>query len=234
MAAVLACGPGAVLSHGSALSLWDIWTRWDRPLDITVQTDRRPRGIRVHRSPLGPEDTTRQYGIPVTTLARTLLDEARRMRPKSLTRAINDGRQARHVSLDALVEVIQRYPNHRSRPALEYSIGVAPERPLRSGFEGDFSAFCERYGLPTPQMDAVVCGYEVDALFREEKVIVELDGWNFHWSRFSFESDRDRDADTAAAGFLTVRITWERIEQQPQREARRLQAILARRRGVAA
>jgi len=83
-------------------------------------------------------------------------------------------------------------------------------------------------------VDAVVCGYEVDALFREEKVIVELDGWNFHWSRFSFESDRDRDADTAAAGFLTVRITWERIEQQPQREARRLQAILARRRGVAA
>jgi very-short-patch-repair endonuclease len=81
-------------------------------------------------------------------------------------------------------------------------------------------------------MEAIVCGYEVDALFEAEKVIVELDGWDFHSSRLSFESDRDRDADTAAAGFLTVRITKERHERRPERESRRLRRILDQRRAA--
>jgi very-short-patch-repair endonuclease len=79
-------------------------------------------------------------------------------------------------------------------------------------------------------MSAFVVGYEVDALFEAERLIVELDGWEFHSSRASFESDRDRDANTLVAGYETVRITRKRIQHAPRREARRLDLILAARR----
>jgi len=170
----------------------------------------------------------------VTTLARTLLDQAKGMPIKSLNRAINNGRQERQLRISQLVDVVTRNPRHPGSAALAYCIGIAPERPSRSPFEDDFRAFCARYGLPEPDTEATVCGYDVDALFEPEKVIVELDGWDFHSSRHSFESDRDRDAETAAAGFLTVRITKERLEGQPQREADRLRRILDRRGAKAA
>jgi hypothetical protein len=235
MAAVLACGPGAALSHGSAMALWGIWKRWQSPFHVTTSRDRRPKGIRVHRvRALDRRDVTRQHGIPVTTLARTLLDQAPHMSPKSLTRAINDARQDHYLQLDALAEVLARNSTHRGRAKLAWTLGRAPERPTRSQFEDDFPAFCERYGLPRPQMNAIVCGYEVDALFAEEKVIVELDSWRFHSSRVSFESDRGRDADTLVAGFATVRLTRERYRRHPAREAQRLKDILARRRARAA
>jgi hypothetical protein len=236
MAAVLACGEGAVLSHGSALALWGIWKRWDIPFDVTVELDRRPKGVKVHRHrrTLDRRDTTRHQGIPVTTLARTLLDQAPHLKRKSLNRAFNTGRQNGHVSVDAVRAVVERYPLHPGKAALEHCLGLAQERPTRSQLEDDFPAFCRRYGLPEPIMDTMVCGYEVDALFAEEKVIVELDGWPFHSSRTSFEDDRDRDADAAAGGFLTVRITAERFEEDPDREAKRLHVILAQRRPRAA
>jgi hypothetical protein len=232
MAAVLACGPGAVLSHGSALALWGIWKRWDMPCDVMTKLDRRPKGVSVHRNKLRPGEVTRQLDIPTTTLARALLDTAPDMRPKSLNRAINNGRQAGHVHLDALIEVAQRNPRHPGRKKLEYCIGIAPERPSRSQFEDDFPVFCQRHGLPQPETNCTICGYSVDAVFVAERVIVELDGWDFHSSRVSFEDDRERDATTTAAGFVTVRITKPRFEEQPQREAKRLQAILAQRRSA--
>ncbi len=234
MAAVLACGKGAALSHGSALTLWGIWKRWDIPFDVTVRTDRRPRGIRVHRARLDQPDITRHLGIPVTTLARALLDCAPRMTAKSLTRAINNGRLNGHLHPAALVDVVQRYPRHPGKPVLEYALGRTTERPTRSGLEDAFPAFCERYGLPKPQVNVIVCGHEVDALFAEEKVVVELDSWPFHSSRTSFEGDRNKDADTAVEGFLTVRITGERFERAPEAEAVRLHRILAPRRRPAA
>jgi very-short-patch-repair endonuclease len=78
-------------------------------------------------------------------------------------------------------------------------------------------------------MNTRVCGYEVDALFERQRVIVELDGWEFHQSRDAFERDRNRDADTLAGGYVTVRITWARMTGAPRREAQRLRAILERR-----
>lgn len=231
MAAVLACGPTAVLSHGSALSLWGVWKRWDRPFDVTLTGDRRPKGVKVHRvAKLSRKDVTRHQGIPVTTLARTLLDMAPSMRAKSLNRAVNNGRLAHQLDPAALADVVKRHPHHPGRRKLEAVVGISGERPTRSALEDGFPGFCERYGLPIPQMNAIVCGHEVDALFVEEKLIVELDGWAFHSSRVSFEVDRKKDADTLAAGFGTLRITSARYEQEPDTEAARLHAILAERR----
>jgi hypothetical protein len=188
--------------------------------------------VKVHRNRLNRREVTRHFGIPVTTLARTLLDQAPAMRTKSLNRAINNARQAGHLHVNDLIQVTRRNQRHPGRSALEHCIGIAPERPSRSDFEDDFSAFCVRYGLPQPETNAAVCGYEVDVLFAEEKVIVELDGWDFHFSRTSFEEDRDRDATTTAAGFVTVRITRKRFDRQPKREAVRLKAILDQRRAA--
>ncbi len=89
---------------------------------------------------------------------------------------------------------------------------------------------CERFGLPGPEVNAFVCGREVDALFAAERLIVELDGWRFHQDRQAFERDRARDADALAVGVATVRITWERMTGSPDEEAARLRVILDRRR----
>jgi hypothetical protein len=234
MAAVLACGEGAVLSHGSALALWGIWKRWGIPFDVIVKADRRPKGVRVHRNKLNKQDITRHHSIPVTTLARTLLDMAPEMRPKSLNRAVNNGRLADQLSLDALLDVVQRHPNHRGTKHLKAVLGIATRRPTRSDFERSFPAFCERYGLPRPEMNFPFGKHELDAFFPEEKVIVELDSWLFHSSRTSFEDDRAKDADTTAAGCVTVRITDERYEKRAAEEAARLRRILAQRRSAAA
>lgn len=227
-AAVLACGPGTVLSHGSAASLWGIYDRWWLPFEVIVETARRRPGIRAHRAALTGGDIRRHLGIRVTSPAHTIFDIAPRLTDKALTRAVNDLRIARRLKLDHLAELIARLPRHRGasrvRPLIETQTG-----PTRSEFEDAFVAFAERFGLPRPEINARVAGYEVDALFREQRVIVELDGYEFHGTRQSFEKDRERDATTLAAGFRTIRITWERLAQAPEKEAERLKAILAAR-----
>jgi hypothetical protein len=230
-AAVLACGARAMLSHGSAMTLWGLWKRWDRPFDVTVAGDRRLRAVRLHwATNLLKRDVCTEKGIRVTSPARTLLDQAPSLRPRSLTRAVNNARHEELLTLKALADVVRRFPYHPGAPRLKQFVRVSGG-PTRSGWEDDFPAWCARNDLPEPIMDTIVAGHEVDALFPDEKVIVELDSWDFHWSKQSFEDDRDRDADTAAAGHVTVRMTGERMKNGERREADRLHRILAQRRG---
>ena len=227
-AVVLACAPDGVLSHGSAASLWGIYDRWWTPFEVIVETARRRPGIRVRRATLAKEDVRRHLGIRVTSPARTVFDIAPRLTDKALTRAVNELRIKRLLKLEQLAELATRLPRHRGasrvKPLVENSRG-----PTRSELEDAFVAFTERFGLPRPEMNARVAGYEVDALFREQRVIVELDGYEFHGTRQAFEKDRERDATTLAAGYRTVRITWERLTQAAEKEARRLWAIITSR-----
>jgi hypothetical protein len=255
-AAVLACGPGAVLSHASALALWGFGgKRRAGPVHVTAQTDRRRPGIIVHRSgTLTRRDVTKQLGIPVTTPARTLLDNAagstrnpvgsrrqaggprhKAVRPrhnpaglsdKQLIRAVNDALISRYLNESDLSEILQRCPRHRGAKRLA---AVDPNRS-RSNLEDDFQAFAARYNLPKPLVNTVVNGREVDVLFPEHRVIVEVDGWDTHRTRAAFEDDRDRDAEQLMAGLVTVRVTSDRMKAAPAREAARLHAILDRRR----
>jgi hypothetical protein len=228
-AAVLACGEGAALSHRSALALWGLgeW-RWSA-IHVAVTGDRRPKGIKVHRSSgLTGRDIRTHAGIRMTSPARTILDCARTLTDKQLNRAVNDGRRSPQAHLRAwhLSDIIGRFPSHpgakKPRRFTEVEGG-----PARSDWEDAFPAWCAEHGLPPPVMGAIVAGHEVDALFPAEKVIVELDSWEFHQDRGSFESDRDRDADALAAGHVTVRITWGRMTAG---EAERLHRILEQRR----
>lgn len=233
-AAVLACGAGAVLSHDSAAGLWKYLKHWTPPpYEVTARSKRRRPGITVHRATtLTRRDTTRQLGVPVTSPARTVFDMTPRLRTDAaLRRFVNDARLTYTFHLGDLAELLRRHPYHPATRRLEPFLD--PRRaagPTRSEFEDAFVEFARRHDLPAPITNTHVHGYEVDALFPEERVIVELDGAEFHLDRDAFESDRDRDAALLALGYVTVRITWERLKQRPAREADRLRKILEARR----
>ncbi len=225
-AAVLAGGAQATLSHFSAAFLWGVCRRWQAPPEIIVPVRRRPAGVRVHVcTTLTRRDVRRHLGIRVTSPARTLLDIAPALPDTRLTRAVNDARLNRHMRLAELAELLERLPRHpgtcRLRPLTQTESG-----PTRSEFEDRFVAVVHQYGLPEPLLNTYVAGWLVDALFPEQRLIVELDGYEYHGDRGSFERDRERDAATLAAGCATVRVTWERLTRATAREVARLQAIL--------
>ena len=234
-AAVLACGAGAALSHGSAMALWGFWRRWDQPLEVTAARHRRPTRIVLHRSrTLAWRDVRNHLGVRATTPARTILDMAPRLDDKQLKRTVSNALHSPWLTESQLEELLARQRGRPGAQRIASLIGL-PGTPPRAGWEDEFPVFCAAYGLPAPVMGALVCGYVVDALFVEEKVIVELDSWEFHKDAIAFQTDRERDAETLAGGFATLRITWERIQRAPGREGPRLRRILAqRRRGRAA
>jgi very-short-patch-repair endonuclease len=133
---------------------------------------------------------------------------------------------------DALIDALERHPKHpgsgRIAPLLTSKGG-----PTRSQLEDRFVAFCRRHGLPQPETNVPLNGRVVDAFFRAERVIVELDSYEFHSDRTTFELDREKDTEAMAKGLLTVRLTDERMKEDPVGEADRLGGILDSRRGRA-
>ena len=225
MAAVLACGDQAVLSHRSAAALWDFGPKWRGPVDVTAPTKRSRTGISVHRSRLDPQDTTVHYGIPITTPARTLLDLAEVVNTRALERAVNEARVQRRVSIDSLRAQLARTQDSKKKARLQPHTR-SRTAPTRSAFEDAFRTFVYRYDLPIPEVNQVVAGYTVDMLWREHRLIVELDSREFHDHELPFEVDRDKDATLLAAGHPVVRVTWTRLQDEPDREAVRLRALL--------
>ena len=220
MAAVLACGPDAALSHGSAGALWRILPRWPAATHVTAPRERDRPGIHVHRS--RSTDTTTHDGIRVTTPLRTLVDLADVLPPKQLTRALNEAQVQRLVTAAELTTLLTRYPGRRTAQ-------LTPERgATRSELEDRFVRFLKRHKLALPEFNQTIAGHEVDAVYREQHVVIELDSRQFHETPHAFEQDRDRDADVLAAGFVTLRVTHRRLKHHPTKEARRLNEILNR------
>ncbi|HWE14035.1 MAG TPA: type IV toxin-antitoxin system AbiEi family antitoxin domain-containing protein [Solirubrobacteraceae bacterium] len=223
-AAVLACGPAAALSHRGALAVWGFATTWPAAFDVVVTCDRRPQGITTHRyTNLTRRDIRVQLGIRATSPARTVLDCVPLLNVRDRTRTVNAALHTPFLTQSQLADVRRRFPAHPGSTLLDPFLDG---NPTRSPFEDDFTAFCARQNLPRPQINIPVAGHTVDALFEPQRLIVELDGWEFHRDRQTFESDRDRDADTLAAGYRTLRITWDRLHQHPGAEAQRLRQIL--------
>jgi predicted transcriptional regulator of viral defense system/very-short-patch-repair endonuclease len=216
MAAVLACGPHAVLSHRSAAALYGL-LRHHGPVEVTAPSNHTHRGITVHRSTLA--DRTTHYGVPVTTPARTLLDLADVLDPAALTRAVNEARLRHLLSTDDLDRTLRSSPGRRT------SAFDTTQAPTRSVFEDAFLAFIDRHRFPRPEVNQHIHGYEVDMLWRPQRVIAELDGRAYH--EHTFEDDREKDAHLLAADLTTVRVTWRRLTVTPDREARRFHALLA-------
>lgn len=229
--ALLACGPNAVLSHGTAATVYGVYRRWELPLEVTVPAARRPNRIRIHRAKLTRDDITIQLGLRVTSPARTLLDMAPRLTDKQLRRAFNQLRLSHGLRPGQLAGLLRRFPRAPGAGRL-IPLAGSTSRATRSGLEDKFLDFCGRHGLPEPRLNEKLGGIEVDVFFEGEGLIVEVDGYDTHSGPVSFETDRERDASMLELGFPTVRVTEERIDNAPEREAARLRAILERRRAA--
>ena len=150
----------------------------------------------MHRSStLTPADVTTQHGIRVTSPARTVLDIAPTLTDTALTRAVNDARLAGYLQFGALAELLARSTGAPGAARLE--LLISGDAPTRSQFEDAFKRFLRRFGLPTPLMNVQVEGYEVDAWFPRERLIVELDGYRYHQDRGAFERDPQARRDVA-------------------------------------
>jgi hypothetical protein len=230
IAAVLAGGPEAVLSHRSAAKLWGIRPDNRPKVDVTIQSRgaHRRKGIDVHAvRHLDPRDVTKIDGIPVTTLPRTLLDLAEVVPKSQVIRAITQAEIQRIIDLKAIHELMARSPGRRGlKPLREILTDAVIEPNTKEEFEHAFVQFCHEYGLPRPIVNTKVEGYEVDATWPGSDVIVELDSWKFHGHRKAFEDDRERDV-ALQPRYRVVRITWRQLTRKPDQLARTLRNLLS-------
>jgi very-short-patch-repair endonuclease len=231
-AALLACGESAVLSHRSAALVWEFAViPSGTAVEVTLTSgQRRSRlGLRVHRTTqLDASDITRRRGLVLTSPARTLLDNAPRLSQRGLERTFDDAIARRLLTPASVLAMLARTPG-RPRGGWLTSL-AAHERPsslTRSEAEEALLALVHRAQLAQPLINANVAGYEVDFLWRQERLVVEVDGYAFHSGRGSFERDHRRDLDLRAAGFGVMRVTWRQIAEQPEYVLVRLAQALA-------
>jgi hypothetical protein len=212
LAAVIALGPAAVLSHRSAAALHGIRSTNRGAHDVTVPggSRRHRRGITVHASAtLTAADIEVIEGIRVTTIARTLLDLAAVIDGLGVRRAYESAERLDLLDLNALDDLISRNPGHRGLkhllPLLEYDPG--PAARTRSELERVFLDLCRGRGWPMPDVNAWLCGYEVDMYWPEAALVVELDGHAFHRTARQTERDHIKSAELEAAAFRVIRLT---------------------------
>jgi very-short-patch-repair endonuclease len=195
MAAVLACGEGAVLSHRSAAELWGMLQVDGGPIHVITRRSagRRHLGLCAHRSPsLTVHETTRYRAIAVTTPARTLAD---------LSRVVSDG----------LVRKATRQAEYLRLP-----LGEIETDGTRSDLERSFVGLCRRHRLPTPEVNQRIGPYTVDFLWRDERVVVETDAYATHRGRQAFEDDRARELYLHGLGMRVRRFSARQLEAQPK------------------
>jgi very-short-patch-repair endonuclease len=224
MAALLACRPGAVLSHQTAAVICELPAD-DGGLVHLLGTRARIPGVRTHRSPLAPADVTVRHGLPITTPTRTLLDLAPSMPAVELARLIEEAQVRRLVTptqlRSALDNAVGRPGIKRLRELIEPELGYT-----RSEAERRLRELIRNAGLPAPHTNAKIAGLEVDAVWRDQTLVVEVDGYAFHRTREAFERDRRRDARLLLAGYRVLRITWRRLTQEPEQVIALLAAAL--------
>ncbi|HEY5190118.1 MAG TPA: type IV toxin-antitoxin system AbiEi family antitoxin domain-containing protein [Solirubrobacteraceae bacterium] len=219
MAAVLACGPEAVLSHHAAAALHELRTTPGGLIDVTAPGKRDHDGVRCHtaRMLLPPGDRTTIQGLPVTSLERTYLDYAEVATPRQLDEALTQGERSERLNFLRLKATLQRTPGRRGAKVLARALERhTPDDPrLRSKLEKLALARIRAAGLPEPQCNVYVDGILVDFYWPEADLVVEIDSYTFHGGKPSFEQDRRRDTIHTLAGRRTLRPTAHRIEHEP-------------------
>lgn len=227
MAAVLSCGPGAVLSHGSAAVLWGL-VRATAGIDVVVPEGayRRRPGIHVHRrSGFSAEHRREVAGIPVTDPVSTLVDLASRAPDWKLERAINEADRLDLVDPETLRATIDLLP---ARPGLAHLRRLLGGQPLTdSGLERRFLAIVRLAGMAIPETQAWVAGYRVDFYWSRLGLIVEADGWRYHRTPGEQATDHRRDQAHAMAGMTTLRFAEEQIRDEPDEVMQTLATVAA-------
>jgi very-short-patch-repair endonuclease len=247
IAAVMACGRGAVLSHLDAAALWKVYGSTKGPgrrgrragaaIHVTTPS-RSPRtlpGIKVHRArSLDPADVTKKDGIPVTTVARTLIDLTDMLNRDRLLRAIREAEYLKLLDTDALIAAVERANGRRRLNELKQALKRhRPGQIIREELEHRFAELIHAADLPAPQTNVKVKTrrrtYTVDCLWPDEGVAVELDGRDAHIRAAAFEEDRARDAALTATGLRPLRFTWYRLTEEPEDVLAELKATLSSR-----
>jgi very-short-patch-repair endonuclease/predicted transcriptional regulator of viral defense system len=240
MAAALASGPRAFVSHRSAAPLWQLLPRRPDAARVEVSVEerdvgRRP-GIRSHRvRPFEPDEVTAVDGIPVTSPERTLLDLASVIGARDLEQALARAERHELTSTDKLLSLVNRHRRRRGIRVLRALLESDAQPSLtRSEAEERFLALIRKAGLPRPQTNVYVGGHEVDFFWPDQRIIVEIDGFAFHSSQKKFENDRRRDAELAALGFQVIRVTWWQLVKEPEATLVRVAQALAARQSARA
>jgi very-short-patch-repair endonuclease/predicted transcriptional regulator of viral defense system len=229
MAAALAYPGRGLVSHQSAATLWGLMERrlGDVHLLLSDQEPGTRPGLRVHHTThIDDGDRALRHGIPVTSVTRTLLDVAATEPPRELARIVESARVGRLVDDRALDRLLERA---RGRPGARVLRDLLHDAVMtRSEAERRMLALVRAAGLPPSDVNARVCGHEVDMLWRGERLIVEIDGFEYHRTREAFERDRMRDARLQAAGYRVMRVTWRQILEQPEAVVARVAQALVR------
>jgi very-short-patch-repair endonuclease len=209
MAAVKALGPGAMLSHRSAAAHWRIAPRTSGPIDVTVagRNGRRTRpGVRIHRaSSLSPSQCTVRDAIPVTSPSRTLEDLRHLMPASQFAAALREA------------EVLGLPIESRASAELDQTRSELERRLLR---------LCRQHRVPVPEVNVQVGPYLVDFLWRDRRLIVEVDGYRFHRGRVAFEDDRARDVELKLCGYEVLRFTYRQVGESSSQVAQSVRALL--------
>ncbi len=237
MAAVLACGPNAVLSHRSAAYLWGIVDEWDEPIDVTApnRRGRSPDGVAAHRDgSLQPIDKTKLHGVPCTSLARTLLDYAGVVPEWELRRAVAQAEVLGVLDVEAMRSTLRRGRRRRGVARLRLVIdSLHPQtKRTRGDLERLFLGMCIRAELPQPEVNIwldVPGGkpLQADFLWRDARLIVEADSREYHDTASAFEYDRKREQRFQAAAWRVSRCTWAQVEREPQRLVATIRSLLS-------
>jgi very-short-patch-repair endonuclease len=235
MAAVLACGPGAGLSHRSAADKLGLRATHRSRIDIISprRPGRRHASIDAHTSrTLLPRDIKNVDGIPCTTIARTLLDLAAILPRRTVERAIDQAEILQLLDTKAIQDVLDRTHGHQGNAPLHSILNdhLPGSTPTRNDLEEAFLQICRTGGLPQPEVNAHIpfepIPYQADFLWREHQLIAETDGRDTHTTRQAFEHDRKRDQQLMLAGFRVVRFPWQQVTQEPSTVEKTVRALI--------
>ncbi|MFT3865309.1 MAG: DUF559 domain-containing protein [Solirubrobacterales bacterium] len=233
MAAVLAHGPLAVLSHRSAGQLWGLYPRSRIAPEVTVPGSKKTkRWIAAHRGTLLGDEVVRVRGIPVTSVPRTMFDLAGMLKEREVERAWNEMEVRGYRDRLSVPHLLERHPGRKGSLVLARLAERAtlPVGITRNDLEEAFLALVDRYELPRPRMNVHIAlrgrFYEIDCLWEDRRVAIELDGGGAHGTTEAFHKDRERDRILTAEGFTTARITWDHIQDTPAEVADDLRRIL--------
>lgn len=218
MAATLACGPNAYLSHGSAARLWGIRGS-RRPHEVLrVSGHRRPHGVWLHQTrSLPDEDVTVEASIPVTSVERTIMDNVGRLDERQLERMIVGADRSGRLVWRELHRVIEHGNGRKGLRRLRRVAARVDPRAADtvSPLEVDFFSLCQRAGLPLPQVNVLIEGHSIDFYWPQAKVVVETDGYAYHKDRAAFERDHEITVALTAAGYTVHRATYRMLERDP-------------------
>lgn len=233
MAAVLACGPGAVLSFRSAAAHWGIRGYSGAYVDITSPSKAKSRGsIRRHCARLLEDEITEHDGIPITTAQRTIFDLATISTPQSVESALRQSEYLRLYGSLSLWDLLERHPRHRGARSIRAALARAGDAPgeVYEGLEERFLGFLDAHRLLRPNLNVwlEVQGhrYKADCLWPAQRLIAELDSWEAHGTHSAFQTDKSRDRRLLRAGYRTTRVTWHMLDHEAAELALDLRALL--------